>query len=91
MNNDKRNIPDIKMEAKILEEKAKKKKLLLKYEKSSGNIQKIDKLSSEISQLYYNSIQAKLKILNKINNELKNKFYFAIYNPLSHMIISNTN
>ena len=69
LNNDKRNIPDIKMEAKILEEKAKEKKLLLKYEKSSGNIQKIDKLSSEISQLYYNSIQAKLKILNKINNE----------------------
>ena len=62
------NIMDIKIEAKMLQNKAKEKRLLLKYEKESGNVDKVDKLNSEISQLYYNSIKAKLKILSKLNN-----------------------
>ena len=61
------NIMDIKIEAKMLQNKAKEKRLLLKYEKESGNVDKVDKLNSEISQLYYNSIKAKLKILSKLN------------------------
>ena len=59
----------MKSEAIMLQKKAKEKKLLLKYEKDSGNNDKIDKLNSEISHLYYNCIQAKLNLLNKYNND----------------------
>ena len=64
-----KNIQNMKSEAIMLQKKAKEKKLLLKYEKDSGNNDKIDKLNSEISHLYYNCIQAKLNLLNKYNND----------------------
>lgn len=59
------NIMNIKLESKILQDKAREKKLLLKYEKNSRNINNnIDKLN-EVSQLFFNSIQYKLKLLNQ--------------------------
>jgi hypothetical protein len=64
-----KNIQNMKSEVKMLQKKAKDKILLLKYEKESGNNEKIDQLNSEISQLYYNCIQAKLNVLNKYNND----------------------
>jgi hypothetical protein len=64
-----KNIQNMKSEVTMLQKKAKDKILLLKYEKESGNNEKIDQLNSEISQLYYNCIQAKLNVLNKYNND----------------------
>jgi len=63
-------IINIKIESKILQDKAKNKKILLKYVKQPINDDNFDKFN-EISQLYYDSIQAKLKILNQLNNNKK--------------------
>jgi len=60
------NIINVKIESKILQDKAKNKKILLKYAKHPINDDNFDKFN-EISQLYYDSIQAKLKILNHFN------------------------
>ena len=54
----------IKMQAAVLNEKANDINLIIKHEPS--NIKK-DELSQEASNLYLNSIQAKLQILNKLN------------------------
>ena len=62
------NIEKIKIEANLLQEKAKQKEFLLKNERNSYDIAKREKLNNEISNLYLNSIQAKLQILNKINS-----------------------
>ena len=56
----------IKMEAEILQNKAETKRQLLKQEKGTGNINAVDNLNNEISNLYIESIQAKLQILKKI-------------------------
>ena len=64
-NNNKNNEINIKIKTEILNDKVKEKKMLLKYEKNSGNLIKIEQLNSELSDLYFNSIQAKLKILEK--------------------------
>ena len=63
-------IINVKIESKILQDKAKNKKTLLKYVKNPINDDNFDKFN-EISQLYYDSIQAKLKILNQLNNNKK--------------------
>jgi hypothetical protein len=60
-------IINAKIESKILQDKAKNKKILLKYVKHPINDDNFDKFN-EISQLYYDSIQAKIKILNQLNN-----------------------
>ena len=60
------NIEKIKMEAEILQNKAETKRQLLKQEKGTGNINAVDNLNNEISNLYIESIQAKLQILKKI-------------------------
>ena len=56
----------IKMEAQILQDKADTKRQLLKHEQGTRNINIIDNLNNEISNLYIESIQAKLQILKKI-------------------------
>ena len=58
------NIEQVKMEAKLLQKKADTKKELLKNE--ATNINNIDNLNNEISNLYIGSIKAKLQILKKI-------------------------
>ena len=60
------NIEKIKMEAQILQDKADTKRQLLKHEQGTGNINMVDNLNNEISNLYIESIQAKLQILKKI-------------------------
>ena len=62
------NIEKIKLEADILQNKADTKKQLLKNERGSGNLNLVDDLNNEISNLYIGSIQAKLQILKKIGN-----------------------
>ena len=62
----KHNIEQIKMEAELLQNKADTKRQLLKHEKGTNNIQHVDNLNNEISNLYIGSIQAKLQILKKI-------------------------
>jgi len=72
LNDDKKhiynNIEQIKLEADILQNKADIKKQLLKNERGSGNLNLVDDLNNEISNLYIGSIQAKLQILKKIGN-----------------------
>ena len=72
LNDDKKhiynNIKQIKLEADILQNKADIKKQLLKNERGSGNLNLVDDLNNEISNLYIGSIQAKLQILKKIGN-----------------------
>ena len=63
------NIEKIKLEADILQNKADTKKQLLKHEKGSGNLNLVDDLNNEISNLYIGSIQAKLQILKKIGKK----------------------
>ena len=65
-NNIYNNIEKIKLEAEILQNKADTKIQLLKNEKGSGNLNLVDDLNNEISNLYIGSIQAKLQILKKI-------------------------
>ena len=60
------NIEQIKMEAELLQNKADTKRQLLKHEKGTNNLQLVDNLNNEISNLYIGSIQAKLQILKKI-------------------------
>ena len=60
------NIEKIKMEAELLQNKADTKRQLLKHEKGNGNIQLVDELNNEISNLYIGSIQAKLQILKSL-------------------------
>ena len=73
LNNDKNNIYNniekIKLEADLLQNKADTKKQLLKHEKGSGNLNLVDDLNNEISNLYIGSIQAKLQILKKIGKK----------------------
>ena len=59
------NIEQIKIEAQLLQNKADSKRQLLK-EQGTGNINMVDNLNNEISNLYIGSIQAKLQILKKI-------------------------
>ena len=63
------NIEKIKLEADILQNKADTKKQLLRNEKGSGNLNLVDDLNNEISNLYIGSIQAKLQILKKIGKK----------------------
>ena len=63
------NIEKIKLEADILQNKADTKKQLLRHEKGSGNLNLVDDLNNEISNLYIGSIQAKLQILKKIGKK----------------------
>ena len=63
------NIEKIKLEADILQNKADTKKQLLKHEKGSGNLNLVDDLNNEISNLYIGSIQAKLQIKKKIGKK----------------------
>ena len=60
------NIERIKIEAELLQNKADSKRQLLKQEKGTGNINLVDDLNNEITNLYIGSIQAKLQILKKI-------------------------
>lgn len=59
------NVENLKMQSKLLEEQAKMKQQLLK---NSGGSKINPELSKDVSNLLINSIQAKLAILNKINN-----------------------
>ena len=65
-NNVYNNIERIKMEAEILQNKADTKKQLLKQERDTGKHALVDELNNEISNLYIGSIQAKLQILKKL-------------------------
>ena len=71
-------IEKIKIEAGMYQNKADQKIQLLKIENYNGNynndedIIKKDKMNNEISNLYINSIQAKLQILKTVN-ENQNK------------------
>ena len=58
------NIEKIKMEAQILQNKADSKKKLLQND--AIDVDNIDDVNNEISNLYIGSIKAKLKILKKI-------------------------
>ena len=58
------NIEQIKMEAQLLQSKADSKKKLLKND--AIDVDNIDDVNNEISNLYIGSIKAKLKILKKI-------------------------
>jgi hypothetical protein len=58
------NIEQIKMEAQLLQSKADSKKKLLKND--AVDVDNIDDVNNEISNLYIGSIKAKLKILKKI-------------------------
>ena len=58
------NIEQIKMEAHLLQSKADSKKKLLKND--AIDVDNIDDVNNEISNLYIGSIKAKLKILKKI-------------------------
>ena len=60
------NIEKVKIEAKLLQNKADSKKMLLQQEKSVGNVNSVDNLNNEITNLYIGSIQAKLQILKKL-------------------------
>ena len=60
------NIKQIKMEAQMLQNKADSKKKLLKND--AIDINNIDEVNNEISNLYIGSIKAKLQILKKIGN-----------------------
>ena len=67
------NVSQIRMEADLLQDKAQQKKELLRQEKGDNNVKKTEELSQEITNLYIDSIQAKLQILNKIaDTENKN-------------------
>ena len=57
------NLEKIKMEAALMDNKASNINIRLKQE---TNHSKKDELSQEASNLYINSIQAKLQILNKM-------------------------
>ena len=58
------NLEKIKLEAKLMNNKANNINQLIKLE--SGNSNKNDELKKEASNYYINSIQAKLQVLNKI-------------------------
>jgi hypothetical protein len=60
------NIENIKMEAKILEEKAKMKEQLLR---NIGGTKSNPEISKDVSDMLVGSIKAKLAILNKINQK----------------------
>ena len=68
-NNVYNNIEKVKMQAELLQNKADTKKQLLKHEKGTGNINLVDDLNNEITNLYIGSIQAKLEILKKIGKK----------------------
>lgn len=58
------NIENVKLQAEMLQKEAEQKKKLMNIKGGSG---KVPELGEEISNLYINSIEAKLKILNAIN------------------------
>ena len=58
------NIENVKLKAEMLQKEAEQKKKLMNIKGGSG---KVPELGEEISNLYINSIEAKLKILNAIN------------------------
>ena len=60
------NIAQVKMEAQMLQNKADTKKKLLKND--AIDVNNIDNINNEISNLYIGSIKAKLQILKKIGN-----------------------
>ena len=67
------NVNQIRMEADLLQNQAKEKEELLKQKKGDNNIKNTEELSQEITNLYIDSIQAKLQILNKLaDSENKN-------------------
>jgi hypothetical protein len=59
------NVNNVKQQAEYFEREAEQKEKFLRY---NGGIEKNPELGQQVSNLIINSIQAKLSILNTVNN-----------------------